>query len=257
MSDVWLARGAAGPSARLLDKRVLPRGCRHATATSCASRRAKGAPVGYGFFHSALAHHAAHPDLTTRTRSPDEAWLRERSAPRRRSDATCCAFRRSPTPGASCTPRATGCRASSSTATAASGASRSSASAGRAARGARAGAGGGGRRRAGRRTGRREGGRAGGHRRFRRRRVEPVEIEEDGVRYRVDPPGGHKTGFFLDQRDNRRLLACLARGRTVFDGMTYAGGFALAAARAGAASVRGMDLDEEAMRATRRSKRGT
>ena len=76
---------------------------------------------------------------------------------------------------------------------------------------------------------------------------EELEIHEDGLRLTVDPAGGHKTGYFLDQRDNRRRLAQMARGRTVFDGMTYTGGFALAAAKAGAASVRGMDLDETAI----------
>jgi 23S rRNA (cytosine1962-C5)-methyltransferase len=80
-----------------------------------------------------------------------------------------------------------------------------------------------------------------------------IEIREHGVRFLVDPTGGHKTGFFLDQRDNRRLLARWARGRTVFDGMTYTGGFALAAAKAGAASVRAMDLDEEAVAVARRN----
>lgn len=74
-----------------------------------------------------------------------------------------------------------------------------------------------------------------------------IEVAEDGLVFRVDPCGGHKTGFFLDQRENRRALASLARGRTVFDGMTYTGAFALAAARGGAAAVRGMDLDEEAV----------
>jgi len=74
-----------------------------------------------------------------------------------------------------------------------------------------------------------------------------VEVQEHGLRFRVDPAGGHKTGFFLDQRDNRHLVARLARGRHVFDGMTYHGAFALAAAKGGAASVRGMDLDEEAV----------
>ncbi|MFV1958485.1 MAG: class I SAM-dependent rRNA methyltransferase [Planctomycetota bacterium] len=75
----------------------------------------------------------------------------------------------------------------------------------------------------------------------------PVEIVEHGLRFLVDPAGRHKTGFFLDQRENRRRLAHLAAGRTVFDGMTFAGGFALAAARGGATRVRGMDLDEEAV----------
>ncbi len=74
-----------------------------------------------------------------------------------------------------------------------------------------------------------------------------IEIEENGVRYVVNPHGGHKTGFFLDQRDNRLLISRLAKGRTVFDGMTYTGGFAVAAAKAGASSVTAMDLDEDAV----------
>ncbi|MHC5011518.1 MAG: class I SAM-dependent rRNA methyltransferase [Planctomycetota bacterium] len=74
-----------------------------------------------------------------------------------------------------------------------------------------------------------------------------LEIKENGVAFGVDASGGHKTGFFLDQRENRRRLADMARGRTVFDGMTYTGGFALAAARGGARAVRAMDLDEEAL----------
>jgi 23S rRNA (cytosine1962-C5)-methyltransferase len=82
-----------------------------------------------------------------------------------------------------------------------------------------------------------------------------VEVAERGVRYRVDPAGGHKTGFFLDQRENREMVATLAKGRHVFDGMTYTGGFALAAARGGAASVVGMDLDEEALEAARANAR--
>lgn len=77
--------------------------------------------------------------------------------------------------------------------------------------------------------------------------MEPVEIHERGVHFLVDPAGGHKTGFFLDQRDNRCFLAGLAKGRSVFDGMTYTGGFALAAARADARAVRGVDLDEQAL----------
>jgi 23S rRNA (cytosine1962-C5)-methyltransferase len=84
-------------------------------------------------------------------------------------------------------------------------------------------------------------------------RARPVEVVEHGVVFRVDPAGGHKTGFFLDQRDNRRRLADLARGRRVFDGMCYTGGFALAAAKGGARSVRAMDLDEEAVAAARRN----
>ena len=74
-----------------------------------------------------------------------------------------------------------------------------------------------------------------------------VTVREAGVAFGVDLAGGHKTGFFLDQRDNRAWVAKIARGRRVLDCMTYTGGFALCAAKAGAASVRGADLDEEAI----------
>jgi 23S rRNA (cytosine1962-C5)-methyltransferase len=76
----------------------------------------------------------------------------------------------------------------------------------------------------------------------------PVEdetlIEEHGLRYRVRPGAGHKTGWFCDQRDNRLALAKLAAGRDVLDLCCNAGGFALQAARHGARSVRGVDIDE-------------
>lgn len=81
-----------------------------------------------------------------------------------------------------------------------------------------------------------------------------AEVNERGTRYVVDLGGGHKTGFFLDQRDHRDLVARLARGRRVFDGMTYTGGFALAAATRGApASVVAVDLDEKALAVGRES----
>jgi 23S rRNA (cytosine1962-C5)-methyltransferase len=87
-------------------------------------------------------------------------------------------------------------------------------------------------------------------------RSRPVEITERGVRYVVDPAGGHKTGFFLDQRDQRDLLARLCRGRRVFDATCYTGGFAIAcAARGGAAEVSAMDLDEEAIAVARENAR--
>jgi 23S rRNA (cytosine1962-C5)-methyltransferase len=71
-----------------------------------------------------------------------------------------------------------------------------------------------------------------------------VVIEEHGVRYAVRPAVGHKTGWFCDQRDNRVAVAGLAAGRDVLDVCCNAGGFSLQAARAGARSVRGVDLDE-------------
>ena len=59
---------------------------------------------------------------------------------------------------------------------------------------------------------------------------ETVEINEYGVRYLVDPWGGQKTGFFLDQREKRRLVADMARNATtLLNCFSYSGGFALAA----------------------------
>ena len=76
-----------------------------------------------------------------------------------------------------------------------------------------------------------------------------VDITENGVAYRVDFATGHKTGFFLDQRDNRALVARLARGRDVLDLCCYTGGFALSAWKGGAARVAAVDLDERALEA--------
>ena len=74
-----------------------------------------------------------------------------------------------------------------------------------------------------------------------------TEIREHGVRFLVDPARGHKTGFFLDQRDHRRRLMERAKGRRVLDLCCYSGGFSLAAAKGGAERVLGIDLDEEAV----------
>lgn len=71
-----------------------------------------------------------------------------------------------------------------------------------------------------------------------------VEVVERGLRYTVTPGGGHKTGFFADQRENRARVENLAKGRRVLDLFCNAGGFALGAARGGAQSVLAVDLDE-------------
>ncbi|QDV37916.1 Ribosomal RNA large subunit methyltransferase I [Tautonia plasticadhaerens] len=77
---------------------------------------------------------------------------------------------------------------------------------------------------------------------------EKVEIREHGVRYRVRFEGGHKTGFFCDQRDNRRGLARFCEGREVLDVCCYSGGFGLSAlVNGGAKEVTGVDLDEKAV----------
>lgn len=74
-----------------------------------------------------------------------------------------------------------------------------------------------------------------------------AELQENGVRFRVDFVEGHKTGFFADQRDNRALWGRLVQGRSVLDCHSYTGGFALHAAKGGASEVVGVDLDEDAI----------
>ncbi len=79
----------------------------------------------------------------------------------------------------------------------------------------------------------------------------PLEIEENGLRFLVNLAEGQKTGFYLDQRDNRQAAAPLARGRRLLDAFCYSGGFGLHAARAGAASVLGIDQSEPALQLAR------
>jgi 23S rRNA (cytosine1962-C5)-methyltransferase len=79
----------------------------------------------------------------------------------------------------------------------------------------------------------------------------PIEIEEGGLRFLVNLTEGQKTGFYLDQRDNRQSAARLARGRRMLDAFCYSGGFGLHAARAGAASVLGVDQSEPALQLAR------
>jgi len=72
-------------------------------------------------------------------------------------------------------------------------------------------------------------------------------IQEFGTQFRVDFAGGHKTGFYCDQRDNRKLLAGFCAGKSVLDLCCYTGGFAIQAAKLGqAAEVTGVELDESA-----------
>ncbi len=74
-----------------------------------------------------------------------------------------------------------------------------------------------------------------------------VAVEENGVRYFADLGAGQKTGWYYDQRDNRAFMATLARGRTVLDAYCYTGGFALAAAKAGASEVIAVDSSQPAL----------
>ena len=80
-----------------------------------------------------------------------------------------------------------------------------------------------------------------------------VRMVEAGITYQVDVAGGQKTGFFLDQRDNRALAASLADGADVLNAFCYTGGFSLGALAAGARSVVSVDTSEDALALGRRN----
>ncbi len=75
-------------------------------------------------------------------------------------------------------------------------------------------------------------------------------VSENGIRFRVNWETGQKTGFFLDQRDNRLLLARFAPGKTVLNTFCYTGGFSCYALKAGAALVHSVDVSAKAMELT-------
>jgi 23S rRNA (cytosine1962-C5)-methyltransferase len=75
----------------------------------------------------------------------------------------------------------------------------------------------------------------------------PVTVDENGAAFRADLLSGQKTGWFFDQRDNRCFVAGLAREARVLDLYCFTGGFAVQAARAGAAAVFGIDRSEAAL----------
>ena len=75
----------------------------------------------------------------------------------------------------------------------------------------------------------------------------PVVVLENGCSFRIDWESGQKTGFFLDQRDNRSLLAHYAPGKTVLNAFSYSGGFSVYALRAGAAQVDSVDVSPKAI----------
>lgn len=75
----------------------------------------------------------------------------------------------------------------------------------------------------------------------------PVPVEENGVVFSADVLAGQKTGWFFDQRDNRAFVGGLARGARVIDLYCYSGGFAVGAAKGGAASALGIDRSEGAL----------
>ncbi|MBG0771461.1 MAG: class I SAM-dependent rRNA methyltransferase, partial [Anaerolineaceae bacterium] len=82
---------------------------------------------------------------------------------------------------------------------------------------------------------------------------QPMVILENGLSYQVDLVTGQKTGFYLDQRDNRRMCREIAQGKTVLNCFAYTGGFTLAALAGGAESVISIDSSAEALEAARQN----
>ena len=78
-----------------------------------------------------------------------------------------------------------------------------------------------------------------------------VEIRENGCKYGVDVKSGHKTGFYLDQRDNRATVAAFAAGKDVLNAFSYTGGFGIAALQAGANSAVHVDLSAASLELAR------
>jgi 23S rRNA (cytosine1962-C5)-methyltransferase len=80
-----------------------------------------------------------------------------------------------------------------------------------------------------------------------------VEVEEDGVRFAMTVGAGHKTGLYLDQRENRLRVGGLARNRDVLDAFAYTGGFACHALRGGARRAVLIESSPEALAAARQN----
>jgi len=76
---------------------------------------------------------------------------------------------------------------------------------------------------------------------------------ENGIRFEADVCHGQKTGFFLDQRENRRLVESLAKGARVLNAFSFSGGFSLYAARGGASSVTDLDISAHALASAERN----
>lgn len=74
-----------------------------------------------------------------------------------------------------------------------------------------------------------------------------IEVRENGFKFLVDIKGGHKTGFYLDQRDNRKLVTDFAKGRTVLNCFSYTGGFSVYALASGAAKITQIEASSSAI----------
>ena len=80
-----------------------------------------------------------------------------------------------------------------------------------------------------------------------------VPFLESGLRFEANVLRGQKTGFFLDQRENRRIVESLARGREVLNAFSFTGGFSVYAARGGARCVTDIDISQHALSGSRRN----
>ncbi len=80
-----------------------------------------------------------------------------------------------------------------------------------------------------------------------------IILNENGLKFHVDIENGQKTGYFLDQQDNRRAIRHIVQGADVLEAFCYTGTFALHAAHYGAKSVLGLDISEHAVAAARRN----
>jgi len=81
----------------------------------------------------------------------------------------------------------------------------------------------------------------------------PVLFQENGLTFEADLIQGQKTGFFLDQRDNRAKVEAFAQGRSVLNLFAYSGGFSVYAARGGAHSITSVDISRPALEAAKRN----
>lgn len=81
----------------------------------------------------------------------------------------------------------------------------------------------------------------------------PVHFSENGLKFEADPVEGQKTGFFLDQRENRARVEEITNGKTVLNVFSYTGGFSVYAARGGATHVTSIDVSAPAMEAAERN----
>lgn len=77
--------------------------------------------------------------------------------------------------------------------------------------------------------------------------IETTIVETDGLKFLVDLSGGQKTGFFLDQQENRRRIADYARGSNFLDAFSYSGAWAMYAARAGMRRITAVDSSQDAL----------